>query len=68
MDDNWIMVYSARHQYDAELVKQLLEENDITAVVINKQDSVYLIGDIEVYVQVEDAFTARQIIIKNKGE
>ena len=47
---------------EAEIVRGLLEDNQITAIVYNKQDSVYLFGDIEVYVSVEDAFAANQII------
>jgi hypothetical protein len=68
MDENWIIVYSSGQPYQIELMKQLLEENDIPSVVVNKKDSVYLIGDIELYVKAEDAFMARQIILKNESE
>ncbi|HNS17918.1 MAG TPA: DUF2007 domain-containing protein [Bacteroidales bacterium] len=66
--DNWTIIYSSNQLYKAELMKQLLAESDIQAIVVNKKDSAYLIGEVELYVNVEDAFQARQIIIRSEGE
>lgn len=66
--DNWTLVYSSNQLYKVELKRQLLEEGDIQAIIVNKKDSAYLFGDIELYVSVEDAFQARQIILKSEGE
>lgn len=66
--DNWTLVYSSNQLYKVELKRQLLEENDIQAIIVNKKDSAYLFGDIELYVSVEDAFQARQLILKSEGE
>jgi TRAP-type uncharacterized transport system substrate-binding protein len=41
MENNWIKVYTTENPYTAEIVKQALIENDIPAVVLNKQDSSY---------------------------
>jgi len=41
MENNWIKVYTTENAYTAEIVKQALIENDIPAVVLNKQDSSY---------------------------
>jgi hypothetical protein len=60
--EGWTLVFTGVKIHEAELIKSLLESNNITSVIINKQDSVYLIGDIEIYVPVEDAFNANQII------
>lgn len=65
---NWTIIYSSNQLYKAELMKQLLAENDIQAFLVNKKDSAYLFGEVEVYVSVEDAFRARQIIIKSESE
>lgn len=59
---DWTRVYISKKPHVIALVKGLLEENNIDSVVINKQDSLYLIGDIELYVPVHEAFNANQII------
>ncbi|GAB3256540.1 hypothetical protein GCM10027347_18410 [Larkinella harenae] len=59
MSDQWekVLVTPAIHR--AELAKVLLAEHAINAVVVNKKDSNYLLGNCEVYVQAEDADLAR---------
>jgi hypothetical protein len=54
--------------YEAEMVKNLLADNDIECVIMNKQDSVYMFGDIEVYVPTNETLKAKQLIIEFKGE
>ncbi len=49
-----------------EIVKDVLQEQGINAVVINKQDSSYLFGEIEVYVLKSDALRAVNLIKKNE--
>jgi len=44
----------------------MLEDNLITAVIMDKQDSNYGIGSIEVYVKPSDALRARHLISKTK--
>lgn len=41
MENNWTKVYTTENAYTAEIIKQALIENDIPAVVMNKQDSSY---------------------------
>jgi hypothetical protein len=62
MDENWEVIFRCTAPYKAEILKALLEENDIPAVVINKKDSLYLFGEIEVYVKREDILQAKQIV------
>jgi len=60
---NWEVLYVTRHPYKAEILKGVLEENEIQAVIINKQDSAYVvIGEIEVYVKRNDLVKAIQIL------
>jgi hypothetical protein len=66
--EGWTMVHVAYQLHQVEFIKSVLESNNIYSVVVNKQDSVYLIGAIELYVRVEDAFNANQIIRDIQGE
>lgn len=56
-------VFSTNDVIKADLVKDLLENNDIPAVVLNKKESLTVIlGEAEVYVQRENAVTAINLI------
>ncbi len=68
MLDNWVVIYSSAQLYDAEMVRSLMADNDIECVIMNKQDSAYMFGDIEVYVPTNEAFKAKQLILELKGE
>lgn len=65
---DWVCVYSTNKAYQAEVLKAFLEENGIQSIIMNKQDSVYLFGEIELFVSTEDTFLAKQIILSFKGE
>lgn len=54
MEENWVLIYSASKLYQAELLKEILDENEIVCDIINKKDSSFLLGDVEVYVQKEN--------------
>jgi hypothetical protein len=64
MESNWTLVYSTDKFYEADILKELLDDNDIDAFVLNKQDSAYHIGDIEVYTRPEDVMKAKVLIEK----
>ena len=64
MDDNWVLVYSCSKQYTAEILKEYLADNGIASFVLNKQDSSYLFGDIEVYTKPDDVMKAKLLIEK----
>lgn len=66
--EGWTRVYTGNQLHEAEYIRELLESNNITTVILNKQDSLYLFGEIELYVPVESAFTANQLINKIKSE
>ena len=47
----WFKMYSTKNYFEANIIKGLLEENQIQVVVLNMQDSSYLVfGEIELYV------------------
>lgn len=68
MLDNWITVYSTTQLYEAEMVKSIMADNEIECVIMNKKDSTYGFGEIEVCVTTDDAFRANQLILEFKGE
>ncbi len=64
MEDNWQKVYSSSFEHKVEIVSAVLEDHEISSVVINKKDSAYLFGELELYVQAENVLRAKQIINK----
>lgn len=60
--DNWEKILVTEVSSRAELTRIALENNDIRVVVLNKKDSSYLLGVFEIYVPVEQAEAARQIL------
>ncbi|HPT02251.1 MAG TPA: DUF2007 domain-containing protein [Bacteroidales bacterium] len=68
MYNDWVIVFTSPQIYEAELIKELLKQNDIESISLNKRDSAYLIGEVEIYVTTADAFKAKQIIQKHLSE
>lgn len=68
MLDNWAVIYTTNKLYEAEMIRNILADNDIECVIMNKQDSNYGFGDIEVCVPVENILTAKQLILEFEGE
>lgn len=62
MDKNWTKIISTSDAYKAEIYKGLLEENEIEVVLMNKQDSAYLFGEIEIYVIADQVIKAKHIL------
>ncbi len=60
--EGWTCIFTSAYIHEIELLRGILEDHQIKAIVVNKQDSSYLFGEIELYVSVEDAFNAIQII------
>jgi hypothetical protein len=61
--ENWKKVFEAGSPIRVEIVKGVLQEFGIDAVILNKKDSIYLIhGQYEVLVSKEDAQKALNII------
>ena len=64
--ENWIKVFEDGMQVRAEIVKGILIENEIQAVVLNKKETIYQIfGTYEVLVKREDAMNATKLIQKS---
>ncbi len=59
-----VIVYNTNQAYLAEIIKEYLADNGIIAFTIDKRDSSYLFGDIEVYVETDDVMRAKLLINK----
>jgi hypothetical protein len=69
MGKNWINIFKSANPIEAEIIKQMLEENNITAVMLNKQDSSYnMFGSIDLYVTEENRTIALQLINEQHNE
>ena len=62
MGNDLVQIYSVGKIYLAELIKQMLAEHDIAAFLVNKQDSAYKFGEIEVFVDRDDVIRAKMLI------
>ncbi|HWZ34513.1 MAG TPA: hypothetical protein VNW51_00055 [Mucilaginibacter sp.] len=67
MEKNWIKFFSSSDFYRSEIVKQVLCEHEIDAVLLNKQALSHRdFGDVEVYIHQQDFGSAVEIMILNQ--
>ena len=51
MEKGWVIAYTTRQSFRAEILKQVLHDHGINAQIINKMDTTYKdFGEIEIYV------------------
>jgi len=63
MEKDWVLVYSLKKEYNASILQEVFDDNDIKCVMINKKDSSYVpIGNIEVYVHKDNEEKAKGLI------
>jgi aspartokinase len=68
MEKGWTEVFMTAHQFQAEIAKDMLENEGISAVIFNQHDSSYqTFGEITVYVPDSDAEKALQLLKKLKN-
>ncbi|MFN4084133.1 MAG: DUF2007 domain-containing protein [Bacteroidia bacterium] len=61
--NNWVKVFGSNQLIEAEMIKSLLLENDIEAILINKIDSSYLFGQAEIFCLPDDVLAAKKLIL-----
>jgi hypothetical protein len=62
---SWTVIYSSNQAHLIEIVKNILDENSIEFVVVDKTDSSYgsaLSSLIELYIQSEDVIRTKKLI------
>jgi hypothetical protein len=62
MGNDMVHIHSSGQAFRAELMKQMLADHNISAFLVNKQDSAYKFGEIEVYVNRDDVIRAKMLI------
>ena len=62
MEKNWVSVFTTNSEYIAEIAKGILNENEIDAVVLNKKDSSYTFGEIELFVNRDNSIRAKYLL------
>jgi hypothetical protein len=70
IDPRWVKVYTASNPLDAHIIKAMLDEEGFAVMLLDKQDSSYGIGSVDIYVIEEDApqtLTVIQKFIENLG-
>lgn len=66
-NESWEKIYSSISPPRVELLRSLLENEGIPAVIVNKQDSMYvMIGEVELYTTREYILKAKNIIEKTE--
>ncbi len=62
MTDEWTIIFSTTDEFTGELAKGLLKENGVDYVEVNKKDSSYLFGEIELFVVRNDILRAKFVL------
>jgi hypothetical protein len=62
MASDLVRIYSINNLYVAELVKQMLIDHNIQSFIVNKQDSAYKFGEIELFVHRDHIMKAKMLI------
>ncbi len=65
---NWVIVYKTNNPNQSQIVKSVLEDNEIDVVLVDKMDSMHkhlMNAEVELHVNPEDVIKAKYIISKN---
>jgi hypothetical protein len=67
MEHDWLPVFTTDKIYEAKVAQDILTENGIDSFIINKMDSVFLIGEIEVVVSRDSLIQAKHLLKSLEG-
>lgn len=62
MEPNMVHIFSSGQPYQAEMARQMLADHNIQSFLVNKQDSAYKFGVVELYVNRDDVIRAKKLI------
>jgi len=62
MEANLVHIFSSGQPYKAEMARQMLADHNIQSFLVNKQDSAYKFGVVELYVNRDDVIRAKKLI------
>ncbi len=63
MEQDWVCVFSTEQSFQAEIARELLENEEINCVVMNEHDSaIPSIGEVEIWVHKDFKTQATEIL------
>jgi len=62
MERNWVKIYESNDETKIEMARQILEDNNIDSVIINKKDRSYGFGEFELYCMRDYVLRAKLLI------
>ena len=71
VERNWTKIFRSTNPIEVEIINQMLEENKITSIIMNQQDSAYNMsfgGHIDLYVQESSMKEAIELLEKHGNE
>ena len=69
MEKNWVSIFSTDQAYLADIARLVLDENNISSIILNRKDSSYqMLGEIELYVKRDEALRAKNLIKSIESE
>jgi hypothetical protein len=66
VEQGWVKIYTSHDFFKSELVRQVLNDHELAAILIDKQGFPYRIGEVEVYIHPHNFEQALEIIVKNE--
>ncbi len=66
MESDWVKIYTSANFFQSEMVKQVLVQHEIEAVLMNKRDSAHnTFGQVEIYIHQSAFSRAIEILVLN---
>ena len=62
MEASLVHIFSSGQPYKTEMARQMLTDHNIQSFLVNKQDSAYKFGVVELYVNRDDVIRAKKLI------
>ena len=59
MEKDWVKIFESSNEARTEMARQLLRDNDIDSVIINKKDRSYGFGEYELYCKRDHVIRAK---------
>ena len=66
MEQDWVKIYTSHDFFKSEIVRQILIDNEMEAVIIDKQGFPYQLGEVEVYIHQDHFQQAIELIVKQE--
>jgi len=62
MESDWVKIFEYTDEVKCEMARQILEDDEIESVVLNKKDRAYGFGEFELYVKRNNVIIAKRIL------